>query len=736
MSNNLSPKLKLLKLLTLSSSIILEDNSPLNSLISNCSDEEIKKLIKLKIPEKFLFFYLNNEIINDYLYKVDDVQFDLENFQNNFLNYFYLDLLIAFNKDFVIYMYEIETIQYLNNQEIKGNLKDVIIWKIISDLLYNYKNRDNYENNQDDVLDIIENNNSKRIKSVESYLKQYNIEYMDKDLDILYIDLIINTLLKSNKIEEKNEEDKKYIKQLVYQLNLDKIDLTKPMFEELYKYLKEKGFENYKISNPEDLYDEKKINFYYYLAKYILKRNYFIYNITYLYELKKKLIEYIKNKNIKFSQFKNNTKINEEKIKYFIDFYTDSEYYYEKTFRKDPEIIPKNENNQSLEYKDTSESDFDYSILTFQRVIMSKDKIKTKEIIELSNGYFLKLDIENNIILYDKNFTEKSYNIKHTNYIKNILSLPNDSDNNKYIRFVVIEYNNFVFYKINTENDEISKYEEKQEYLTNQYFEINNGKSEQEKDYIISGNSGIYRINTLSEEQIIKISSDTEEENFVGAIKVSDNIYSFTSNEILNKGKNILKLYDINKEKEDNINPKVISKFGNNPKDKDYSFSIDNNGLSVIDLDNYHKILLCACDNYLPCNKTGILGVRIDVKDFSTSNKFNYTNDFEVYCFCPIYENKKKNFAYVLVGGLEIDKRRNNIKLYKVYLSDENIKIEFIQDAIEDFNGFGKFEGKINKIIRPKENDRYIIVNCTSHKNYLFTLPENDKYVEIYEGLN
>ena len=120
MSNNLSPKLKLLKLLTLSSSIILEDNSPLNSLISNCSEEEIKKLIKLKIPEKFLLFYLNNEIINDYLYKVDDVQFDLENFQNNFLNYFYLDLLIAFNKDYVIYMYEIETIQYLNNQEIKG----------------------------------------------------------------------------------------------------------------------------------------------------------------------------------------------------------------------------------------------------------------------------------------------------------------------------------------------------------------------------------------------------------------------------------------------------------------------------------------------------------------------------------------------------------------------------------------------------------------------------------------
>ena len=311
MSNNLSPKLKLLKLLTLSSSIILEDNSPLNSLISNCSDEEIKKLIQLKIPEKFLFFYLNNEIINDYLYKVDDVQFDLENFQNNFLNYFYLDLLIAFNKDYVIYMYEIETIQYLNNQEIKGNLKDVIIWKIISDLLYNYKNRDNYENNQDDVLDIIENNNSKRIKSVDSYLKQYNIEYMDKDLDIIYIDLIINALLKSNKIEEKNEEDKKYIKQLVYQLNLDKIDLTKPMFEELYKYLKEKGFENYKISNPEDLYDEKKINFYYYLAKYILKRNYFIYNITYLYDLKIKLIEYIKNKNIKFSQLKNNTKINE-----------------------------------------------------------------------------------------------------------------------------------------------------------------------------------------------------------------------------------------------------------------------------------------------------------------------------------------------------------------------------------------------------------------------------------------
>ena len=76
---------------------------------------------------------------------------------------------------------------------------------------------------------------------------------------------------------------------------------------------------------------------------------------------------------------------------------------------------------------------------------------------------------------------------------------------------------------------------------------------------------------------------------------------------------------------------KVISKFCNNITDKD-----------LIDLNNYYKILLCDCYNYLPCNNNGFLGIKIDVKDFSTNYKFNYTNDFEVYCFCPIYENKKK----------------------------------------------------------------------------------------------
>ena len=385
----------------------------------------------------------------------------------------------------------------------------------------------------------------------------------------------------------------------------------------------------------------------------------------------------------------------------------------------------KNSSDLSLQRINTLDiSDYDYSILTFQKFVMS-GKSKTKEIIELSQGYFLKLDFDNTIIIYDKNFNEKK-SYKNENYIQTIKSLPDEN----IIRFVALKYDKFVYFEFDTKNAEISCENpegEKQDPLSNQYFELNKEKSIDQRDYIVSGKSGIYIKHRSEEEEDVVISSK-KEENFNNAIKVTDKIYSFTSNEILIKGKNILKIYNKDRKK-DNSNPTIISKYGS--QNNAYSFSIDNNGLSVVDLNENYKLLLCSCNKYLPSNKNGILIIKISSK--SINNTFNSTNNFEAYCFCSIYENKKENYAYILVGGLEIDKRRNNIKLYKVSIDDDNIIFEYLQDAVEDFNGFDKFDGKINKIIRPKENDRYIIVSCTEYNNYLFSLPENDYYVEVYD---
>ena len=784
MSNELSTKLNLALYAQLSNSIEIEEESPLKSLISNFSDEDKERLINLKTPENMRFFYINYISIHKYLYDQDKtIEINSNNFRNNFINYFYLVLLIASDKDLVNYVYSIKIIQDLNNREIQANLNEIIIGKIIMELINNYKNSENYKEEQNNELDTIEQYNSERIKKVENELKKYDIIYNNEklkniDIDLIYIHLVINVLLKSGVMEEKSEEDIKIIEQFVEQFELENLELTKSMFEEISKYFNGKDSEKYEISLPEDLYEEKNINFYYNLCKYILKRNYYIYHINFLFELKKKLIDYIRKKEINYAAIINNKKIDEEKFKFVIDFYTDSKYYYEKIFINETEYTKKysdednishshydsvflvtdkerkqepilSENKSKITAQTTSEynsklylqnknssdlslqrintldiSDYDYSILTFQKFVMS-GKSKTKEIIELSQGYFLKLDFDNTIIIYDKNFNEKK-SCKNENYIQTIKSLPDEN----IIRFVALKYDKFVYFEFDTKNAEISCENpegEKQDPLSNQYFELNKEKSIDQRDYIVSGKSGIYLKHRSEEEEDVVISSK-KEENFNNAIKVTDKIYSFTSNEILIKGKNILKIYNKDRKK-DNSNPTIIPKYGS--QNNAYSFSIDNNGLSVVDLNENYKLLLCSCNKYLPGNKNGILIIKISSK--SINNTFNSTNNFEAYCFCSIYENKKENYAYVLVGGLEIDKRRNNIKLYKVSIDDDNIKFEYLQDAVEDFNGFDKFDGKINKIIRPKENDRYIIVSCTEYNNYLFSLPENDYYVEVYD---
>ena len=689
MSNNLSPKLKLLKLLTLSSSIIIEDNSPLNSLISNCSDEEIKKLIQLKIPEKFLFFYLNNEIINDYLYKVDDVQFDLENFQNNFLNYFYLDLLIAFNKDYVIYMYEIETIQYLNNQEIKGNLKDVIIWKIISDLLYNYKNRDNYENNQDDVLDIIENNNSERIKSVESYLKQYNIEYMDKDLDILYIDLIINALLKSNKIEEKNEEDKKYIKQLVYQLNLDKIDLTKPMFEELYKYLKEKGFENYKISNPEDLYDEKKINFYYLLFKFILKNEFFIYQISLLLETKKIIIELIKFKKIKNSKIKHLNNKTIERFKYVLEIFAGSKYYFEQHKKEinkletvleyyklyyfetkvediekiEQDIKNKNEDSEYLkDYEEANKKINFYPIIEKIYIISDNEGINSEKSLQDSYNNFItlyklikdrkfnKMRINNNFSQFfkDKNNYElllEAFTKEEIDSFINYLNLPKKqeklSDENE---------NLSTFYKYNNKSDIFKQYK-KILYITN-------NNSIKPKNEIISINEG--QNNKTQEDK----NSDNQKQIKLEYVNIDD--YTDLVKEILNKSLIEIKT---NKEKKE-IEYKRIS-YG------------DNN--SIIQKEEFSKLL----------NK---LDEKNSLKNFFKEVEYKIKTEFN-HNFSLKFDIELKNEGKNNIEATYIFYAPKNEKDKLSFYKDENILINGTESNLQGFNFM------INEINQEKYKD-------------------------------
>ena len=91
----------------------------------------------------------------------------------------------------------------------------------------------------------------------------------------------------------------------------------------------EKYINDYKINDIEDFFEEKKINFYYILIKYIFKNSFFIYHIPLLFETRNTIIKIIKTKRTEFLSHLNIENINLFiKINYIIKFFLDSNYYY------------------------------------------------------------------------------------------------------------------------------------------------------------------------------------------------------------------------------------------------------------------------------------------------------------------------------------------------------------------------------------------------------------------------
>jgi hypothetical protein len=85
----------------------------------------------------------------------------------------------------------------------------------------------------------------------------------------------------------------------------------------------------YIIKTQEDLNDEKKINFYYLLFNFILKSEYYIYQILLLLETKKIIVGLIKSKKIKINAINNLSKETIERYRYVLEIFAGSKYYFE-----------------------------------------------------------------------------------------------------------------------------------------------------------------------------------------------------------------------------------------------------------------------------------------------------------------------------------------------------------------------------------------------------------------------
>ena len=304
--------------------------------------EILEKTYKINKIEFVKLLYFNRNSIYNILYENEEIISLKWEGISDLSYYFYVSLLIYKNVNIISVSYSLEFIKELYNQNININKNDIykkiILSKIILDLIDNYKqcidiedDDDDNDNNNDNELEKIENYNSNLIEKNIYIFKNINLNYNLKDIkkkniDEIYID-IIEALIINNKTKPYE-----YTYNIISQLNLESIEITEENIFNRIKNILDKTnnyINQYLISEEEDLYNSIKINFYYILLKYILKSPIYIYQIKLLLETRKLIIKLINtNKNIFLSindKKLDNTLI--DRLKYIIERFVDSKYY-------------------------------------------------------------------------------------------------------------------------------------------------------------------------------------------------------------------------------------------------------------------------------------------------------------------------------------------------------------------------------------------------------------------------
>ena len=330
---------------------------------------EITQALKsIDINEVSKYCYSQNSNINKILENDDEI-IEISNNKYDLHFYFYLTLLIESNPDIINYSYKYDLISYLDgkNRIEKENLKRVIISKIIIVLIYNFRgfNRNKSLNND---LNNIEKYSIENIKTNNNILEEFDLNINEDEIDEITLEEIYEKII-CYLIKKKKLEDYEYSYNIINQLEINAIDITENIYDELSKVLNrnESYITDYSISNSEDLLDIKKINFYFILFKYLLKHSLMIYNFPFLLEARNIVINQIKNSvNFKLDKIDNDIK---ERFEFNIKFILDSSYYY--NIYTNNKNVKKDDINAILQY---------YKNYLFES--------KKSEITEIENGSF------------------------------------------------------------------------------------------------------------------------------------------------------------------------------------------------------------------------------------------------------------------------------------------------------------------------------------------------------------
>ena len=405
------------------------EQNPISNLFS--SFDEIKYIIENnnKYLNLFMFIYFNSTKINLILYVSEEmIHLNSTDIKNDISNYFYLALLLESDQTIVNYEYSFDIIKNIDKQlKNKDNniFKQMVTSKLLIDLIVNYRQSEQEDEQYKEQLDTIE---KQAIKINEECIKKLGLEEKkiktNNKIDQIYAEII-------NKIIQKVQIEKDL--NTVEQMDLSNINITKNIFDKLTNtidIIKNKDInEKYIIKDIKDLTNEETINFYYILFKYILKSSRYIYQIPLILESRKAILKMIKSSKDFLNDLDNIN--NKDKLKYNLDFITDSKFYHNKY------DIRKNEKNNtnsqisplSTKYNSLKKSvkqsisieidEEDYKILKLEKIIRNKkkkykkDKIYIKYISidfikEMSNGFFIFSGLEDILYIYNKDFELKN----------------------------------------------------------------------------------------------------------------------------------------------------------------------------------------------------------------------------------------------------------------------------------------------------------------------------------------
>ena len=271
----------------------------------------------------------------------------------------------------------------------------------------------------------------------------------------MYIEIIV-ALIKQKKLE-----DFEFTFDIIKQLNFENIDITKIMFDKLYEILNNNEYyiNDYIISNGKDLYNEKKLNFYFILINYILKNPIYLYQIPFLIKTINNVNTILKNNDC-LHRIKSINIYN--KLAYLINIFTNTKSQSSKKFspflnlnyktkKNDKSRVKKGKNEQYKLLNYVSNQNY------FERVLKSSQNSSLTELDNIYCYYLLFSDnnfkLAFNDAIEDQNLfneyfnSNKFGNAEFNNIFKEIIS--NEELKNLYYKenFVKLLIKEIFYYK-------------------------------------------------------------------------------------------------------------------------------------------------------------------------------------------------------------------------------------------------------------------------------------------------